>query len=109
MVARLAADARTEAARGSKVGILAPEDDLTALAPLIAPAASAGRIEVRPYGSRGDVERAGRELFAALRDLDASGVSVILATSIGTGGLASAIRDRLMRAAHGRVKTIVQE
>lgn len=109
VVARLAADARTEAARGARVGILAPEDDLTALAPLIAPAASAGRIEVRPYGSRADVERAGRELFAALRELDASGVSVILATSLGTGGLASAIRDRLMRAAHGRVKTIVQE
>ena len=109
VVARLAADARSEAARGSRVGILAPEDDLKALAPLIAPSASAGRIEVRPYGSRVDVERAGRELFAALRELDASGVSVILATSIGTDGLASAIRDRLMRAAHGRVKTIVQE
>ena len=78
------------------------------LAPLIAPSAAAGRIEVRPYGSRGDVERAARELFAALRDLDASGVSVILASSIGTDGLASAIRDRLMRAAHGWVKTIVQ-
>jgi L-threonylcarbamoyladenylate synthase len=108
VVARLAADARAEAARGSRVGILAPEDDLKALAPLIAPSASAGRIEVRPYGSRADVERAARELFAALRDLDASGVSVILASSIGADGLASAIRDRLMRAAHGRVKTIVQ-
>jgi L-threonylcarbamoyladenylate synthase len=105
VVARVAADARAEVARGSRVGILAPEDDLAALAPLIAPSAAAGRIEVRPYGSRADVERAARELFSALRDLDASGVSVILATSVGSAGLASAIRDRLMRAAHGRVRT----
>jgi L-threonylcarbamoyladenylate synthase len=109
VVARVAADARTAVAQGSQVGILAPEDDLILLAPLIAASAAAGRIEVRPYGSRGDVERAARELFASLRDLDGSGVSVILATLIGSDGLASAIRDRLMRAAHGRVKTIVQE
>lgn len=109
VVERIGSDARTAVAQGSRVGILAPEDDLKALAPLLASAASAGRIEVRPYGSRGDVERAGRELFAALRDLDATGVAVILASSIGSEGLASAIRDRLMRAADGRVRTIVQE
>ena len=105
VVENIGADARTAAASGSKVGILAPEDDLTALAPAIAPAASAGRIEVRPYGSRADVERAGRELFAALRDLDAAGVSVILASSPSTDGLGLAIRDRLSRAAEGRVRT----
>ena len=37
---------------GDRVGILAPEEDLMALAPVIAAAAAAGRIEVRPYGSR---------------------------------------------------------
>jgi len=109
VVPRLGADVRTAVAQGSRVGILAPEEDLTALAPIIASTASAGRVEVRPYGSRADVERAARELFAALRDLDASGVSVIYASSIGADGLASAIRDRLMRAADGRIKTIVQE
>jgi L-threonylcarbamoyladenylate synthase len=105
----MAADARAAVAAGSRVGILAPEEDLAALAPLVAAPAAAGRIEVRPYGARRDVDRAGRELFAALRDLDASGVSMILASAIGTDGLARAIRDRLMRAADGRIRTIVQD
>jgi L-threonylcarbamoyladenylate synthase len=104
VVKKIGADARTAVAQGSRVGILAPEDDLKALAPVLASAASAGRIEVRPYGSRVDIERAGRELFAALRELDASGVSVILASSVGSEGLGLAIRDRLVRAADGRIK-----
>ena len=108
VIDRIAADARTAAAAGSRVGILAPEEDLAALAPLIAAPAAAGRIEVRPYGARRDVVRAGRELFAALRELDGTGVSLILASSIGSDGLARAIRDRLMRAADGRIRTIVQ-
>ena len=52
MVARLAADARTASPQGDRVGILAPEEDLLALAPVIAAAAAAGRVEVRPYGSQ---------------------------------------------------------
>ena len=106
VVERVGADVRTAVARGARVGILAPEEDLTALAPVVASTAAAGRVEVRPYGSRKDLDRAGRELFAALRDLDATGVNVIFATSIGTEGLAHAIRDRLFRAAEGRVRTL---
>jgi L-threonylcarbamoyladenylate synthase len=106
VVERIAADARTAVAKGNRVGILAPEEDLTALAPLIAPSAAVGKIEVRPYGSRRDLERAGRELFAAIRALDATGVSVIFSSSIGSDGLARAIRDRLMRAAEGRIKAV---
>lgn len=109
VVHRIAADARTAVAQGERVGILAPEDDLTALAPLIAPAAAAGKIEVSPFGSRGDLDRAGRELFAAIRALDATGVSLILASSPGSDGLARAIRDRLMRAADGKIRTLVQD
>lgn len=107
VVERIAAEARTAVAQGEKVGILAPEDDLKVLAPLIASVAAAGRVEVRPYGSRGEVDRAGRELFASLRALDATGVSVIFASAIGTDGLARAITDRLMRAAEGRIRTVV--
>ena len=106
VVERIAADARTAVAQGSRVGILAPEDDLKALAPLIAAAAAAGKIEVRPYGSRFDVDRAARELFSSIRAIDATGVDVILASSIGNDGLARAIRDRLVRAAEGRVKSV---
>jgi L-threonylcarbamoyladenylate synthase len=104
VVERIGADVRTAVAGGSRVGILAPEEDLTALAPIIAATAAAGRVEVRPCGSRRDAARAARDLFAGLRELDASGVDVIFAASPGTGGLALAVRDRLMRAADGRIK-----
>lgn len=107
LVARIGADVRTAVATGSKVGILAPQEDLNALAPVIAAIAATGKVEVRPYGSRRDLDRAARELFAALRDLDACGVDVIFASSAGRDGLALAIRDRLVRAAEGRVRTIV--
>ena len=106
VVHRVAADTRTLTAQGARVGILAPEDDLLALAPALAALASAGRVEVRPYGSRSDPARAARELFAALRALDATGVTHILATSIGTDGLGLAVRDRLSRAAEGRVRRV---
>jgi L-threonylcarbamoyladenylate synthase len=104
LVDRLGADIRTATAQGLRVGILAPDEDLMALAPAIAAAAAAGRVEVRPYGSRRDPARAAHELFGALRELDATGVTVIFATSVGLAGLGLAIRDRLFRAAEGRVK-----
>jgi L-threonylcarbamoyladenylate synthase len=106
VVPRIAAEARTLAARGARVGILAPEEDLLALAPELAPLAAAGRVEVRPYGSRTDPARAAHELFAALRALDDTGVTHILATEIGTAGLGLAVQDRLVRAAEGRVKRV---
>lgn len=106
VVERMASDARKMVAQGSKVGILAPEEDLTALAPLIAPSAAVGKIEVRPFGARADVERAARELFSAMRAIDATGVDVIFASSLGNDGLARAIRDRLTRAAEGRIRIV---
>ena len=105
VAARIGADVRTAVAKGARVGVLAPEEDLNARAPIVASTAAAGKVEVRPYGSRNDPERAGRELFAALRDLDATGVSVIFASSVGSDGLGRAIRDRLIRAAEGRVRS----
>jgi L-threonylcarbamoyladenylate synthase len=106
VVDQIAADARTAVARGNRVGILAPEEDLSALAPLIAASASAGRIDVQPVGARSDPARAGRELFAAIRAIDAAGVDLILASSPGSDGLARAIRDRLIRAAEGRLRSV---
>lgn len=103
---RMGADARAAAARGLRVGILAPEEDLKELAPLLAAAAAAGRVEVRPLGSRRDLERAARELFAALRALDAAGVDLIFANAPGGEGLGLAIRDRLARAADGRIRRV---
>lgn len=106
VVDRVAADTRTLAAGGNRIGILAPEDDLRALAPALAPLAAAGRVEVRPYGSRTEPERSARELFAALRALDATGVTHILATASDAEGLGLAVLDRLTRAAEGRVRRV---
>ena len=44
-----------------------------------------------------------------LHAIDAASVSIILASSPGSDGLARAIHDRLMRAADGRIKTFVQD
>ena len=107
VIDRIGADARAAVAQGRRVGILAPEEDLSALAPVLAASASAGKVEVRPFGSRKDLDRAGRELFAAIRAIDATGVSVILSSSPGSDGLARAIRDRLVRASNGKIRTIV--
>ncbi|MGP1615344.1 MAG: L-threonylcarbamoyladenylate synthase, partial [Pollutimonas bauzanensis] len=106
VIDRVAADARTLAAKGSRIGILAPEEDLLALAPELAALAAAGRVEVQPYGLRTDPQRSARELFAALRALDATGVTYILATAIDADGLGLAVIDRLTRAAEGRVRRV---
>jgi len=104
VVRRVASDVRTATAAGDRVGILAPEEDLSALAPEIASRASSGRIETFPYGSRADLERSCRELYASIRSLDATGVDRIFAIGVGSEGLARAIHDRLMRAADGRIR-----
>ncbi len=104
---RVAADLRALTAAGDQVGLLAPEEDLSALAPEVAARAAAGRIHSVPFGARADLERSGRELYAAIRAIDATGVAKILAIGVGTEGLARAIHDRLMRAADGRIRTVV--
>jgi L-threonylcarbamoyladenylate synthase len=101
---RMSADARTLAAGGARVGILAPEDDLMAMAPTLMPLAATGRVRFANYGSRRDVPRAARELFAALRSLDAEGVEEILASAPEAHDIGLAIHDRLTRAAEGRVR-----
>ncbi|MGI8589275.1 MAG: L-threonylcarbamoyladenylate synthase [Chloroflexia bacterium] len=82
-------------AEGRKVGLLLADDDLAAL-DMLPP----GRDLVRmSLGAEGDLEGQARRLFAALRDLDAAGVSVIVVRAPATEGLGLTIRDRLVRAA----------
>jgi L-threonylcarbamoyladenylate synthase len=102
---RIGAEARTRAAGGTRVGILGPEEDVMAVAPMLVPLATAGRVRFRTYGSRRDLARAARELFAAIRALDADDVEEILASAPEPHGIGLAIVDRLTRAAEGRVKT----
>ncbi len=82
-------------AAGERVGLLIAEEDRAALAD--APGI------IQTLGTQGDVPAIARRLFAALRALDAAGVSVILARDFGSAGLGLAVRDRLTRAAGGDV------
>jgi L-threonylcarbamoyladenylate synthase len=76
---RMQADARAAAAAGQRVGIL-------------------------DFGAEPDLGVMAGQLFARLRDLDASGVDVILARGVSvTEGLGAALQDRLRRAAAGRL------
>ena len=52
--------------------------------------------------SSGDLVEAAANLFAALRELDASGAETIAVTPVPTHGLGEAINDRLERAAAPR-------
>ncbi|MCS7251208.1 MAG: L-threonylcarbamoyladenylate synthase [Thermoflexus sp.] len=80
---------------GYRVGLLIAEEDQPAVADL--------PVEIAVLGSEGDLEGVARRLYPAMRDLDARGPDLILARDFGTQGLGLAIRDRLIRAAGGRV------
>jgi len=80
---------------GYRVGILIAEEDQSAVADL--------PVEIVVLGSEQDLEGIARRLYPAIRELDARGLDLILARDFGTRGLGLAIRDRLIRAAGGRV------
>jgi L-threonylcarbamoyladenylate synthase len=97
-LARLLADAeQLVRVEGARVGLVVWAGDSTLVR------ASAGRI-VADLGARDRLEEAAARLYAALREIDRADVDRILALDVvGTRGLAAAIRDRLTRAAAGRV------
>ncbi len=80
---------------GLRAGILVPDEESPLYAGLHA--------EVVSMGPAADPLAVARYLFARLRELDSLGVDVILAREVAAGGLGTAIRDRLFRAAEGRV------
>lgn len=89
------AAARSALARGERVGALVPDDE--------APSLAAAGVEVVALGARDDLAEIARRLYAGLRALDALGVDRIVAHTFGTSGLGLALRDRLRRAAGGRL------
>jgi L-threonylcarbamoyladenylate synthase len=93
--------AQTLVAAGQKVGLLLCDEDIAYVAPACAHHTSGVLIE--PLGSERQLEQVARRLYAALRALDARHPDVILVREFGDAGLALAIRDRLTRAASGRV------
>ena len=95
VLAQIRAEVLTCVADGVSVGVLVADEDLSVLGDLPAVCGS--------VGSMTSMTEIARELFATLRDLDVAGVDVILARDFGPLGLGLAIRDRLTRAAAGRV------
>jgi L-threonylcarbamoyladenylate synthase len=81
--------------KGRRVGVLAADEDLAALAGIPA--------LVRSLGSEQDLGGIGRHLFGHIRAIDAADVDIILVRGFQREGLGLAIWDRLVRAAEGRV------
>lgn len=86
----------TELSRqGQKVGLLLTQEDASLLRNLPA--------EQVVLGREADLEQIGRNLFAALRELDRRGVDAILVRTPPKTSLGLTIWDRLYRAAQGNV------
>lgn len=85
--------ARELLAAGKRVGVLIPDDERFYFDGI--------PVEVFLLGS--GLESIARSLFDGMRELDRLGVNVILVHNFEQRGLGQALRDRLMRAAEGRV------
>jgi L-threonylcarbamoyladenylate synthase len=84
--------ARLAIAEGRRVGVLATAEDAAAVRGL--------PVVVAELGSSHDADEVAARLYAALRELDAAQVDLILACDLPTdAGLWRALRDRLRRAA----------
>lgn len=81
-------------ASGRRVAVLAPHRAFALWPPLRA----------HVYELPDDVEGMARHLYAALRDLDAAGVDVVVAALPPAAGLGEAVGDRLRRAAGPRIR-----
>ncbi len=78
-------------AAGRLVGVMAADEDAADF--------EAAGARVYRLGSSTRLEEIARNLYAAMRALDAAGVDVILCRNFGESGLGLAIRDRLTKAA----------
>jgi L-threonylcarbamoyladenylate synthase len=89
------------AVQGHRIGLLIAEEDRSAIADL--------PVETAVLGPEEDLETVARRLYEGLRELDAQGLSLIIARDFGEHGLGLAVRDRLTRAAGGRVVPVGEE
>ncbi|GIW03111.1 L-threonylcarbamoyladenylate synthase [Roseiflexus sp.] len=95
VLARIRSEALMALDAGKRVGMLAFDEDVAALADL--------PVQVVALGSATDPGQVAQCLFAALREIERIGVDLILVRDPGREGLRLAVRDRLVRAAEGRV------
>jgi L-threonylcarbamoyladenylate synthase len=91
------AEVQRRRAQGEQVGVLIAGEDIAAFQD------SGARIYT--VGSAAIPEQVASRLFAGLRALEEAGVQVILCRSFAQEGLGLAIRDRLLKAAGGKVFT----
>lgn len=82
--------ARRETVAGRRVGVMAADEFANAFAPPVVVAA---------LGPLASASAVAQRLYAAMRDLDAAHVDVIIAHEIPADGLGLAVNDRLRRAA----------
>jgi L-threonylcarbamoyladenylate synthase len=90
---------------GARAGVLVTAPDRRARIAVLAPAAAFAAwpdLAVVGYPLPDDVAGMARGLYAALRDLDAAGIDVVLAALPPAAGLGEAVADRLRRAAGPR-------
>jgi L-threonylcarbamoyladenylate synthase len=84
----------------ARLGLMLSDEDARALS------ANCGGAEILALGPRSDATGVARSLYAAMRELDRSGVDLIITRDFGSQGLALAVLDRLSRAADDNVVEI---
>ena len=96
--ARLIKESQAAISKGRRVGVLVPREEIKTFAEM--------EVVVAECGISGDSASTAKRLYAALRELDAIGVDLILVFGVFQHGdhLEAALRDRLRRAAAGQVK-----
>lgn len=95
MRAAMLVEARRRHAQGQRVGVLVADED-------VATFQQSGAL-VYSLGDAANSEQIASSLFNGLRALEDAQVQVILCRQFNDGGLGLAIRDRLLKAAGGRV------
>src|SRR5437016_9759530 len=86
---------RRRRAQGERVGVLIADEDAVVFQ-------DSGAV-IQTLGSANNPKQIATSLFAGLRALETAGVDVILCRNFDEQGLGLAIRDRLLKAAGGRV------
>lgn len=95
MRSTILAEAKRRVEQGERVGVLVADEDVRAFQ-------ESGAV-VHALGDATNPQQVATSLFAGLRQLENAGVQVILCRNFDTHGLGLAIRDRLLKAAGGRV------
>jgi L-threonylcarbamoyladenylate synthase len=95
MRTNMLAEVRRRRGQGEQVGVLVADEDV--------PVFQTSGVLIRSLGNAAAPEQIASALFDGMRSLEAAGVQVILCRSFDERGLGLAIRDRLLKAAGGKI------